>query len=109
MINPQRFKGRSFGWGFILFAVLFTGSAFWGQFIGLSSFAAAVILGISGLIPFAIQAVTGCALDGAWVARFSRLEHPAKYWVLLILSAAIGGGFVYGACRMYAKAASVAA
>ncbi|TXI51182.1 MAG: hypothetical protein E6Q50_01420 [Lysobacter sp.] len=109
MKNPDRFKGKSFGWAFILFAVLFMCSAFWGEHVGLSKHASALIVGISGFIPFAIQAFTGCALDGAWVARFSRLEYPAKYWFLLMISAAIGMSFSYAAYSMYTEASRVAA
>ncbi|MDR7070852.1 hypothetical protein J2X02_003723 [Pseudoxanthomonas japonensis] len=107
--SVSRFQGKSFGWGFILFIGLFSASAFWGESVGLSKLAVAVLLGVSGFIPFLIQAITGCALDGAWVARFSRKEYPTKYWLLLALSAAIGVGFSYSAYSMYMAASSVAA
>ncbi|CAG2083421.1 hypothetical protein XCY_000381 [Xanthomonas arboricola pv. juglandis] len=107
--SVSRFQGKSFGWGFILFIRLFSASAFWGESVGLSKLTAAILFGVSGFIPFLIQAFTGCALDGAWVARFSRREHPTKYWLLLALSAAIGIGFSYDAYSTYMEAAHVAA
>ena len=102
-------QGKSFLWAFVLFIVLFSAAAFWGAAVGLSPRWAAVLIGLAGFIPFLVQATTGYALDGMWVARFSRTEHPTRFWVMLLLSLVIGGWFSFAAYSMYAAAVRGAA
>ena len=95
-------QGKSFLWAFVLFIALFSASAFWGKALGLDASLAAVLLAVAGFIPLLVQVTTGCALDGLWVARFSRTEHPTRFWVSLLLSLAIAGWFSFAAYSMYA-------
>src|SRR3546814_18237241 len=90
-------QGKSFLWAFVLCITLFSATAFWGAAVGLNPTWAAVLLAVAGFIPFLVQAITGYALDGMWVARFSRTEHPTQFWGLLVLSLVLGGWFPSGA------------
>src|SRR3546814_15903535 len=67
-------QGKSFLWAFVLCITLFSATAFWGAAVGLNPTWAAVLLAVAGFIPFLVQAITGYALDGMWVARFGRTE-----------------------------------
>src|SRR3546814_10918376 len=78
-------QGKSFLWAFVLCITLFSATAFWGAAVGLNPTWAAVLLAVAGFTPFLVQAITGYALDGMWVARFSRTEHPTKFWGMLVL------------------------
>jgi len=86
----------------VLFIGLFSASAFWSKTVGLDASLAAALLAAAGFIPFLVQAATGYALDGLWVARFSRTEHPTRFWVSLLLSLAVAGWFSFVAYNMYA-------
>jgi hypothetical protein len=88
-IPNQNLQDRSFIWGFLLFILLFSASAIWGGKVGLSKNFCLVLLVISGFIPFSIQFLIGYAFDGMWVARYSRLKYPVRYWISIGLSAAI--------------------
>ena len=93
----QRFKDKSFGWAFWLVAALFTCGAWWGASIGLGPEPRAASIAVAGLVPLAIQLSTGYALDGGWVARFSKSESPKHYWGSLAASVAVAAMLAYGA------------
>lgn len=100
--NP-RLQDKSFLWAFVLFVLLFF-APFWGESLGLGRRSTAALLAVAGFIPFLLQAITGFALDGLWVARFSRRSHPTRFWVMLLLSLAVAGWFSFAAYNMYAAA-----
>ena len=101
--NPN-LQGKSFLWAFVLFVLLFSASAFWGKSVGLNHTWAALLLALAGFIPFLVQASAGYALDAMWVARFSRTEHPTRFWVMLLVSFAVAVSFSYVAYSMYTGA-----
>jgi hypothetical protein len=101
--SRSELQGKSFLWAFVLCIALFSASAFWGKALGLDASLAAVLLAVAGFIPFLVQATTGYALDGLWVARFSRTEHPTRFWVSLLLSLAVAGWFSFAAYSMYVQ------
>ena len=105
MAGPSpNLQGKSFLWAFILFAILFSASAFWGKWVGLNRAWAAVLLAVAGFIPFLVQASIGYALDAMWVARFNRTKHPTRFWVMLLVSFALAVWFSYAAYSMYSGA-----
>jgi len=95
-------QGKSFLWAFVLFIALFSVSAFWGKTVELDASLAAVLLAAAGFIPFLVQATTGYALDRLWVARFSRTEHPTRFWASIVISLVLAGWFSFAAYSMYA-------
>jgi hypothetical protein len=98
-------KGRSFRWAFVVFIVLFLLGPFGYTMLGFTAEVAAILLGLSGFVPFLIQAITGYSLSNTWVAEFSRVEDPRRYWLLLALSVLLA---MWGAYHMYADAVDVA-
>jgi FtsH-binding integral membrane protein len=106
MATTPQLQGRSFLWAFLLFVALFLSSVLLfalGQTWGIALLAAA------GFIPFLVQAATGHGLDNRWVARYSRGEHPIRFWLLIALSLAVAAWFSYAAYSVYVAASVRAA
>ena len=92
--------GKSYLWAFFLFVGLFLVSAL-GSTIGLPNAWRAIFACAAGAIPLIVQIASGYGLDGRWVALYSRVEHPRKYWLRIVLSLAIATWFACAAHRMF--------
>jgi hypothetical protein len=97
----KNLKGKSFAWGFVLYIVLFSCSAMWGEKVGVSKNFSLVLLVLSGYVPFLVQLYIGYTFDGMWVARYSRTENPVMYWALIFVSVLLGLFFTFIAYNMY--------
>lgn len=90
-------------------AVLFSCAAWWGEPAGFAPAVRAAALVMSGLVPLAIQLVTGHGLDVRWVARFGRAEKPRQYLVSLVVSLAVALALAWVAYRFLIAPVSAAA
>jgi len=101
MTAESDFPGRSFQPWLLTILALVAGGSFlnsvgqrWGIFL----------VAAAGCIPFLIQLCTQHALDASWVARYSRIESPRRYWLQLTGALLLALCWGFGACQVFASA-----
>jgi hypothetical protein len=97
----ENLKGKSFRWAFLLFLLMFVPIPAALNYLGFDPIVALAVLGVSGYVPFLIQAISGYTLSRTWVAEFSRLERPVRYRVFLGISLIPAAWFTFAAYSIY--------